>query len=544
MVAKKLKEQIQYFLTNKVYMISLILAAIAGYGYEITHSSMSIDDVCIEIYFEDGLGVGIGRWPFYLINKLFHITDFQPFILEFVAVLFMVMAAILWSVVFLDILPKRLPIICYIFFSTMFIDYSLIAEVFIYYLQNGVAIIYCLIALSIYIFYEMQIHELLWMKKNGYMAMMSTFVGVAISFYESAANLFLFGILLVMVIDAIGENRLKTNTFKGCFFSLFRMARILIYGIIGRSLITKLCMAVFGIEVYNYRSIRNILWIFENPDRIIVIVKQILRDYIAVGAEFYPIGIFVAASVVYFIFVLWATVRKRNVYLFLVSVVCYGSIFILSIAQGEAVPYRSNQMCAIFVAAVLFGISIFVMKIPVMWLKTIGCVLVVSVIYNSAFDLNHWFVFEYEKNQIEIEAVHNIAYELRNGGYDIQNKPVVFVGEYQFDLSLIKKFSMNEESVGYKWVKKLNADMGIETKEWHPYVQVLSSSLIDWGIMAFSGYEGNNREIIRLFEKEGYTLIWGGNEFYQRGLEYMEDLKRYPEEGFIREYEDCIVVRF
>ena len=66
-------------------MVSLIIAAVAGYGYEITHSSLGIDDVCIGLYFDDGLGVSIGRWPFYVINKLFHVTEFEPFIMEFAA---------------------------------------------------------------------------------------------------------------------------------------------------------------------------------------------------------------------------------------------------------------------------------------------------------------------------------------------------------------------------------------------------------------------------------------------------------------------------
>ena len=90
---------IEYFLRNKIYMVSLIIAAVAGYGYEITHSSLGIDDVCIGLYFDDGLGVSIGRWSFYVINKLFHVTGFEPFIMEFAAVLILMFAAIVWSAV-------------------------------------------------------------------------------------------------------------------------------------------------------------------------------------------------------------------------------------------------------------------------------------------------------------------------------------------------------------------------------------------------------------------------------------------------------------
>lgn len=133
-------------------MASLIIAAIAGYGYEITHSSLGIDDVCIGLYFDDGLGVSIGRWPFYVINKIFHVTEFEPFILEFIAVLIFMFAAIVWSAVLRYVLGDKLPIACYAVFSAMLLDYSLIAEVFIYYLQNGVPIIYAIVAVAVFDF--------------------------------------------------------------------------------------------------------------------------------------------------------------------------------------------------------------------------------------------------------------------------------------------------------------------------------------------------------------------------------------------------------
>jgi len=40
------------------------------------------------------------------------------------------------------------------------------------------------------------------------------------------------------------------------------------------------------------------------------------------------------------------------------------------------------------------------------------------------------------------------------------------------------------------------------------------------------------------------SLIRGGNEDYHKGVEIMEDLNRYPVDGYIKEYEDFILVRF
>ena len=180
-------------------MASLIIAAIAGYGYEITHSSLGIDDVCIGLYFDDGLGVSIGRWPFYVINKIFHVTEFEPFILEFIAVLIFMFAAIVWSAVLRYVLGDKLPIACYAVFSAMLLDYSLIAEVFIYYLQNGVPIIYAIVAVAVFDFYYLYTHNLEQKQRILHKFGMSLIVSVAIGFYEAAANVFLTGMLLIMI---------------------------------------------------------------------------------------------------------------------------------------------------------------------------------------------------------------------------------------------------------------------------------------------------------------------------------------------------------
>ena len=92
--------------------------------------------------------------------------------------------------------------------------------------------------------------------------------------------------------------------------SLFLIGRILVYAILERSLITRACMAVFGIEPYSYRSAGSMLRILKYPGRILTIIRQILRDYVFVGLAYYPIGLFVAASILFVIIILAAAVKK------------------------------------------------------------------------------------------------------------------------------------------------------------------------------------------------------------------------------------------
>ena len=509
----ELKRQIEYFLKNKIYMASLIIAAIAGYGYEITHSSLGIDDVCIGLYFDDGLGVSIGRWPFYVINKIFHVTEFEPFILEFIAVLIFMFAAIVWSAVLRYVLGDKLPIACYAVFSAMLLDYSLIAEVFIYYLQNGVPIIYAIVAVAVFDFYYLYTHNLEQKQRILHKFGMSLIVSVAIGFYEAAANVFLTGMLLIMIVDCFGANRMQIRKFKQFFMSLFLIGRILVYAILERSLITRACMAVFGIEPYSYRSAGSMLRILKYPGRILTIIRQILRDYVFVGLAYYPIGLFVAASILFVIIILAAAVKKRNVYILFLGILCYGSIFILSLPQGDALPYRSNLMIGLLVAMVLFCLTYLILKSRYRLVNVVGMILV-------------------------------IAYDLLKGGYNTTEKPVVFIGSYELNPAILEKCSMGSDIPGYAVIKDLNDWMEEETGERYVYVQTLSWSLIDWAIPGFYIYEGYNREMIRLFEERGYRLIWGGTELYEKALQQEEELNEYPVEGYIREYDDYIVVKF
>lgn len=57
--------------STKIYVIILCLTAICGYGFEMTHPSIGIDDTAVSLYLEDGLEVVMGRWFIYLINKYF-----------------------------------------------------------------------------------------------------------------------------------------------------------------------------------------------------------------------------------------------------------------------------------------------------------------------------------------------------------------------------------------------------------------------------------------------------------------------------------------
>ena len=105
----KLGKELKWFLQQKVYVILVTLTAILSYGFAITHYAIGIDDTAVELYLEDGLEVVMGRWTVFLVNKLFHLSQFAPFMLELVGVLLFLLGITLFCILVRRILVDRIP---------------------------------------------------------------------------------------------------------------------------------------------------------------------------------------------------------------------------------------------------------------------------------------------------------------------------------------------------------------------------------------------------------------------------------------------------
>ena len=106
---KKLLNDLKMFCMCKTYLLGLALIATGAYGYAITHYAIGMDDTVIPLYFEDGLAPYVGRWSLFVINKIFHIADFVPWMTELISVLLFMLSVTLWC-----ILWKRIcePCVC------------------------------------------------------------------------------------------------------------------------------------------------------------------------------------------------------------------------------------------------------------------------------------------------------------------------------------------------------------------------------------------------------------------------------------------------
>ena len=568
---KEFKRQVGFFLKNKLFMLFLVLAAVAGYGYVLTHGTCGIDDISIDLYFDVGIGVAIGRWPYYLINKIIPIAQYTPFIGDFMTVILLMISAVVWCALMRTIVGEKISIWCYIVFAFLFMNYSMNADVFVFYLQNGLGWLHLFVALSLVLFWNLYAKRIGVVKQVIIRAFVIILLTVAISFYESAANLFLTGLFCVIFIE-LWKNR-ERAVFRGKKFAMALVfaTRYLVYAMIVRRIMRAVIMRLFGILPYSfYRSVSSLEWITKGGvGRIGANVSEFLAniycDYFAVGVAYYPIFLFVICSVLFFAALCYVAVRMRDGLLFICGLGAYLSLYVLSMISGAAMEYRACQNFTLFVALVFAGIMAWVMsgKKSLQICVVIG--VCVALLY-SVYDMNRWFMLDYEKTEYEMQVIDQIAEELSSGKYDIAEKPLVVVGDFVLPSEIYDKYCITSEDFGWEIVKTavINAYYSDgRVKDGRYCYGQNQSSIIDWSVHAFAMYTGYNVPIQQLFEYRGYEFQWADAQLAKDVFEiyypldwdyysytYIENYEenylgkaQYPENGYIEEFSDYIVIR-
>lgn len=564
---KVLKEQSGYFLKNKWFVLMLCISAAAGYAYVLTHGTCGIDDISIDIYFEKGLGVAIGRWPYYLINKVIPVAEYTPFIGDLITVLVLMAAAAAWCMLLRMLMPWEVSIWAYIAFAALFMDYSMNADVFVFYLQNGLGWVHLLSVLSLIAFLYLYRNQVKLGKQILIRGSIIAMLLFAISFYESAANIFLTGIMLVMLIDLFVKKKESPFRGKGFVLAILFAGRYLIYAMVARRVMRSVLMSVFSIPAYTfYRSASSIEWIIKGGigniwNNIMDLLAQIYCDYFALAVTYYPILLFVICTIIFLgALAYYCWMRKDGLLLF-TGLGAYASMFVLCVIEGNTMAYRACQIFTIFVAMVFFGMVI-VLEKSQKWTRICGGGALIFAMLYSVYDINQWFALDYEKTEYEMKVIDQIAAELNSGKYNVADKPLVVVGDFELPEEIYDKYCMKDTDFGWAIVKSAAEAAGRDAEDKYCYGQN-DSSMIDWSVHAFAMHYGYNVPIRQFFEYRGHQFNWADAETVKQVFDayypldwdyysytYIENYQEnyggaaeYPEAGYIEEAEDCIIIR-
>ena len=119
-------------LSKKRYYVPILFFAIVGYSFSIYNRTVGIDDFSRDINVGSGNRMLSGRWGMILWNKLVGITvALDPFIDRFLALVFLIIAAILFCYI-LYLIGGNKRIVSYTIAASTFITYPLINSIWEY----------------------------------------------------------------------------------------------------------------------------------------------------------------------------------------------------------------------------------------------------------------------------------------------------------------------------------------------------------------------------------------------------------------------------
>ena len=533
------------YLADRSYLIWVLLWAAAGYGFRLSHPIAGVDDVCIDLYFVRGLGVSIGRWPYYLMNKILPIGWYTPFLVDFVGVLLLIASAALWCGLLRCVLGRPIPTWAAVLFSGILVNYSLNAEVFVYYLHNGVGIASCLIPIALYSMMECAAVSAGAGAVGKQLPAIAGVVGLltlAISFYESFAAVFLMGVCLLLLADELGAKRYGPLSWKKVLTAAGYTVAALICAMVLRSLITRLiCGAVAEPLVKNYQmrsGTSSLGWLFQ-PGAMKKLLKILVMTgywYGAVGLSSYTGLLLIVSTGVLLVSAVVLGIRKKQLLLPLLAAAALIASVCIGLFMGTAQPLRSCQTFPVLIGCVVLGVLLWSQG-KNRWVRRVIAAAAVLMLCGTTLEMNNGFAANYELHTQETRVLENIAQELLSD-YPVEEKPVAFVGTLEADYEKDPRLYIQEDNPLYGLIHRLSGEEGPYAK-----TQSMERSLLQWSTWAFSDIEGGYSVFCRLLARQGCRVIPASSDQSLEAEETSQDMPAYPKRGYIRETEDYIIVR-
>lgn len=572
---KKWTGYIRKFWENRLYMRILLLTAVCAYGYKVTNATIGIDDTPSLYYFQEGLIAIVGRWVLFLLNKVVALAEFVPFVTDFAAVVLLVMAAVVWSALFYSVLGEKVPVLGYAFFGAVFVSCPLISEVFTYFLHNGIAIGYLCCGISLCCVREWQCSTQRMQKGSGIRERLknlavirivaaAVFLWIAMGCYESFMILWLAGLMLVLLTERIALGRQQ----KDIFATLVAGAVTALLSIVLRSLMIVLVTKAFHLEYLQgeavQRSVTEMLgWMLQPgaASELAMILKRTFVLYGVFGYAYLPIRIFVLSACVITVVTLVRVIRGRDLWALVLLPAAYLAAFSLLFIEGKATLYRSAQFLPIFCG---YGVLLFVYAV---WQLTASrkqmteksrkfkisagvrglAVLLLGILtWNQCMDMTRWFYIDKKKYDAAVKTVDQIAMDLQRD-FDT-SKPVFFTGNYEIPYSIIQDAYVSYGSTTYYKMKRLADRIDPDLLDKYNrgskgvwVAQTPALSVIDWGRYAFD----SDAELVKFFRMHGYELTpLQDSSLYADAEKESLDLPEYPQEGYIVDKGDYIIVHF
>ena len=401
----RLLKDMKWLMSQKIYVIALAITAVCGYGFEIVTPIIGIDDTAMELYFEEGLAVAMGRWTIFLLNKIFHVAEFAPFMLELIGVVFLCVAATIFALLFYRILGEKAGVLACAVFSCIFVSNPILSDTFVYYIHNGVGLGYILTALALVLYVDVM--EETDRKCILYYVYSMLLAWIAVGCYESFLILYIMGMITLLFLKGLsGKDKL---TF-GYVLKYLSLGALLTIGVVVlRTVIIEILSNGLGLKELldslpgvNRRSLLEIMNVIKYEGGFGELLKMLVKRYwvvYSVNAIVYlPIWSYMFATFVLGIYAVVAAFRRKASMFPVLFVGMVFTPFLLTLFEGRVHYYRSCQYMPFITATGVFLLYYALAKCDKFrMLRYAAAGFAVILTFNQASRLNENFYVDYLK---------------------------------------------------------------------------------------------------------------------------------------------------
>lgn len=529
------KKIIGNFIKDIKYMIPVIITALLGFGFNLTHYTVNMDTLSFDRYFTGQELLNQSRFGAVLLNKIFNVMNFNPFFVDFLAVIFLITAAILFCALFKKVSNNKLSPIVYTIFSCFLISYPLIPEIFACTPASlNICLLYSLTAFVLILF-----NEYLSNKKQIFLISSALILCLVISMYESFAAVLLVGLFMILILKVLYTE--KKYTFKEMFLFSLNFIFLLCIALSLNTIIIKCIRSALDITATGFASKVMSYEYFGIVGGLKYLVETTIVKFIAKAFCYVPIAFLLIASILSFIMSIIFSIKRKNFLIFILFVGLIIATHSLSIIQGMAPLYRSCQTFAVFVG---FIFMLLAQIISTMKCKSFIKAFLIFIIFLGIFyqvkDLHKWFYVNYMRYEEEKNASLLICNEIeKKYGEDF---PVMVIGGMKLSNNINQYVYMPLDTWNRKVYNQILTFFKIDCEQDY-YIRIpetnIVASYISWGNTSFGE---PSVETIKLFNYLGYDFTAGTVEMYEKSLELSENLPSWPKEGSIIKANNFILV--
>lgn len=471
------------------YYLPTLICVFVAYSFSLSNRTVSIDDMAQHWYYgEMGLKIQGLRWGELLINTLFSIERYTPFLDRFIGLICFVISSFFICVCLYSFDRNKRSIWKYGIFSSIFVTYPLINEMWDYYLPLFVGVEFVVVTFVI-------LHQYV---NKKYSVSNIIFSGILLSIivagYESLVFVYI-ALVFVILFNQYILNDCKDNNWikEGFSYALPLFVAMILKFVVGYALIFVTNTNYFA------NGDSEINWLRIGFKESLIKVLYNAYYYVVRGLSYMPITEFVIGLII-FVFVTIKYQIKGKKWSIAIAFFLLISLFGLSILQGMRLNYRAAQTIQLFVPYT-FYLMLSELESSNKVLTYIVTCLLVFVGFRQSVMLHQIIALNNQRSNNEAVLVQQIGYELYSK-YDM-DKLVVFCGEYQLGDFIESQISIKEGSLAYKAeiaIRKLTGHT--ERYERTEFVDTDVNSVLNWSKRAFF----SQTMMKELFSYYGYDI--------------------------------------